>query len=416
MASAPEQIRRAWHRVMNATVVPAIRVSGIENVRYRTDGSGENLYWIVAYLMPRGMRDAFVFDTLRVAYKPSSTDARKGEATKKQIEEAVGTVGAVMATTGSAVAWISAALTAIGVPAATVAAVSSGLTAVLSASGPFIAVVGVIAAIVAALVGILGLATGHTLDVYTGKGIPVTDDIRRAVALRDQGGRLSDALALITPRQATPAADGLGPGVPGLYPTIFREGDPIGDQRTLEEYVAAYLRDNKKLPCLTVGCGMKVGNKVTDTLAWLGGEASSFQVDMQARRLALAQFAGLGAAESEWLSLAPSDRTQPEPIVPRTPMPILSPQHTKNSLLSVMPGAPSLDRLAGTARLSPPSSSGPPAAPTSSSSAPVIGGAVGAVAGGAAGYYLAGRNPLIAGAAGLVGAIVGYFGGNAVAK
>lgn len=328
------QIRRAWLEAVNRNTT-VLFANNVPNARYRSDGSWDTspdvagLYALSLYLTPRGMRDAFIFNSLVVGSTPSGGDSevdRAGEATKEQIGEVVGAIGTTVAVIGQALAYITTALTALGLNASLVASIAGASAGLLASLGPFIAAVGIIAAIVAAFVGFLGIAQGHELTHYILKGIPFTEDIRAAVRLRDEGGRLSDAMSLIQGRDVTLPPDNYeivynaGKGRSGYFPTYRQEEldgkTPIDDQRALENMVSTYLLTYDDLPCLTQGCGTVAGH---DTLWWIGGKESPYPLPMKGRRLILAQLAGLGSAESEWLAELPTARKGEKPVAPQTP-------------------------------------------------------------------------------------------------
>ncbi len=336
----PQDVYDAWRYAIASAVVPFSEMAqaGLEpGERANIDvDAGKYLDWTLAFGVDRGVRDAFVFNTLDVGWRPDDQAGKKseGEATTEEILEVASSAGKALGSVASVAAAAGGVLIAVGVPAGVVSSIMAASILAAKAGGFAVVAVAVMSALVVIAFAIFGAATGKTLSAYLIKGGPVTDDIRRAVAFRDKGGRLSYALDAVAVRDIT-TADQLGQTTfqaPEMKATGRLEG-----QRALENWVGSFLVNHWGLPWtpamgaayqMTKGKGANIhgfewlggsktyritGHRDPETSAlvdghWVSGEDAGTEVGTEGRRFALAIFAGLGTEEAAWLAKRPGTR------------------------------------------------------------------------------------------------------------
>lgn len=369
----PVELVPAWSRVVESSVglmaqtmwdkaPPAERVVA-EIDEY---GTGKNLGWVNGYATLRPIRDAMVFGALTRGTIPEGTEESYqvlckeqyeagglgggpgtcgeediGAATAKDIAAAMGTTAAVIGSIASGTVAtsvsgaVASSLIAVGVPSgiATTIGSAAGSAAGLAASAgsvagvaavvwPAAAMVAAVAAIMATIWAAIGSAKGHTLQTYIVRGRPATPDVEAAVALRDAGGRLSEALRLITPMDVViqDAYEMVYPGEAGTVSLPSIQGPEIEEQAALEEWVADFLLHHWGMPWtepfagfyrISAAKGIHMQNALHG-FEWIG-ECRENGIEMppastEGRRRVLAIFAGLGEKEAEWLAKKPGTR------------------------------------------------------------------------------------------------------------
>lgn len=335
----PDDVHEAWLWLGKRWVEPFSRLANDAlppgeqgNPDFR---AGTFIDWTLAFVADRGTRDALIFGVFGIGLRPNSSSGNKGEVTVKEIAAVASTTGKVVASVATGMTIVGAGLLQLGVSAGVVAGMVSVVTTAAAASGFAAAAVAVQAAIVAFFYGVLGSAEGHSLSSYLIKGAGITDDIRAAIAMRDAGARISDAVERIAVREAV-FSDQLSvlnpPPEKRAVPTMKAEG-LVERQRMLERWVTSFLQSHWGMPWSPVAAkvylqsngaihlhgfewlGGPNGYHIKDGrwvgAGWLNGGSAGTEASMEGQRYALAVFAGLGEVEAAWLAKKPSTRGGP---------------------------------------------------------------------------------------------------------
>lgn len=365
----PPELVPAWQRLIRRSVGLMAQVNWDKNSpgeRPTADvdqhGTGKNLLWVYGYSAERSMRDAIIFGVITRGVWPEGTeevervlgddDVDKGAVTAEHIAAATGTTAAAIGslavgTVATTVATsITSSLVAVGVPsavattigttagsAAGLAAAAGGVASIAAAVWPAAAMAAALASIVSIFWGAIGSAKGWTLRAYLVDGRPATPDVAEATALRDAGGRISDALRLIEPIEmiVEDAYERVYPGEspPEILPKI--SGSLIDEQAALEQWIANFLLNYWGMPWTKPFAelyqlsekarklGVAPPPVITDEkgnahhgFEWIG-KCTENGVELppastEGRRRVLAIFAGLGEKEAEWLAKKPGTR------------------------------------------------------------------------------------------------------------
>lgn len=354
----PKHLVPAWQRIIQGSVGAMAQASWDKNLDpgdrptadIDQDGTGRNLLWANAYAADRAMRDAIIFGVITTGAIPEGTDEServlgenpdKGAVTAEHVAAATGTTAAVLGSlaagtiASTVTTTVASSLVAVGVPAtmattigsaagsaAGLAAAAGGVATVAAAVWPAAAMAAALAAIVSILWGAIGSARGHTLRSYLVNGRPATPDVEEATALRDAGGRMSDALALIEPMDVL-IQDAYEKVYPGESPPVSLpkiSGPEIAEQAELEDWIANFLLHHWGMPwtepyALVFRNYASAGIEMPENLhgfEWIGDctEAGMKQppASTEGRRRVLAVFAGLGEREAAWLAKKPGTR------------------------------------------------------------------------------------------------------------